>query len=61
MAETWFAETWFVADKLLGFVGNSLNFGNYHNSGFDVEGYNNLKLDGTIIPVRRWNRISVPG
>ena len=39
------AETWFVAGKLLGFVGNS-NFESYHNFGFDVVGYNNSRLVG---------------
>ena len=39
------AETWFVADKLLGFVGNS-NFESYHSFDFDVVGYNNSRLVG---------------
>ena len=47
VVESFVAEAYLgIVDKLLGSVGNSLGFGNFHNFGFDVEGYNNLKLGG---------------
>ena len=44
--ESFVAEAYLdIVGRLLGFVGNSLGFENYHSFGFGVEGYSNFGLD----------------